>query len=222
MEVMRILIFLTWLVYLVGCSHFQGLGNLNTGADLRGPAGLKTPDYVAEGEKPEYSYAASRNGMKKKYSPNSALVLNWPLNQIKVNQPFNPKKKRRPHLGVDFAGVKGTPIFSSHEGLVIYAGRAFKGFGKMVIVEYDDHWASLYAHLDKITVKQGQTVQPGQTLGAMGRTGRATGVHLHFELLFDQRPIDPIPLLNEAQRLVGTEGGSNQTPETRGPAGMSN
>ncbi|MGE3387311.1 MAG: M23 family metallopeptidase [Bdellovibrionales bacterium] len=151
------------------------------------------------------AYIPSERGSSKGYAPKAAFNLNWPLNYVKINQHFKPKKKRRPHLGVDFAGTKGTAIFSSHEGLVIYAGRAFKGFGKMVIVEYDDQWATLYAHLDKITVRTGQIVEQGQTLGKMGRTGRATGVHLHFELLHNQRPVDPIPLLNEVQRLVDRE-----------------
>lgn len=149
-----------------------------------------------------YNYTPSKHGQSKGYKPSSRFSLSWPLNHVKINQKFNPHKKRRPHLGVDFAGRKGTAIFASHEGLVIYAGRAFKGFGKLVIVEYDDQWASLYAHLDKITVKQGQVVERGQTIGNMGRTGRATGVHLHYELLYYQRPVDPIPLLNNNERLV--------------------
>jgi murein DD-endopeptidase MepM/ murein hydrolase activator NlpD len=158
----------------------------------------------------------SSRATKKGYSPKRAFSLSWPLNVVKINQPFKPKKKRRPHLGVDFGGTKGTPVFAAHEGLVIYAGRAFKGFGKMVIVEYDGRWASLYAHLDKIQIKQGQVVEKGQTVGTMGRTGRATGVHLHFELLHSQRPVDPIPLLNEFNRLVNI--GSNN--DKRDPSSL--
>jgi len=124
---------------------------------------------------------------------------------VRVNQPFRQNKRRRPHLGIDLGGKKGTPIFASHSGSVIYAGRAFRGFGKLVIVEFDDRWATLYAHLSKISVKNGQSIAQGQTIGEMGRTGRATGVHLHFELLHNRIPIDPIPLLNQFDRMVHIE-----------------
>lgn len=212
---MRTLAILTILVMGAGCSHFSGPGELQT-KKFSGPGGLKTPRFENSGfdddsETEEDTLAAaaympSRRGETKGYKPKYAFQISWPLNSVKINQPFRPKKKRRPHLGVDFAGSRKTPIFAAHEGLVVYAGRAFKGFGRLVIVEYDDRWASLYAHLDKITVKAGQVIERGQTVGLMGRSGRATGVHLHFELLYDQRPIDPIPLLNEVQQLVDTEG----------------
>lgn len=188
--------------------EFRGPGHFS------GPGEYNDDEHGEEGTLPPAAYIPSQRGSKKGYAPRTAFNLNWPLNYVKINQAFNPKKKRRAHLGVDFAGTKGTAIFSSHEGLVIYAGRAFKGFGRMVIVEYDDQWATLYAHLDKITVKQGQVVEQGQTLGKMGRTGRATGVHLHFELLHNQRPVDPIPLLNEVQRLVDTQGGDKRSPSS--------
>lgn len=214
---MRFTLLATLLVASSACAPLRGPGSLERRE-------LKTPGYRPTGSTesgsgqepllPKEAYTPSDRAKKRGYSPRSGFALTWPLNMMKINQPFRPLKKRRPHLGVDFAGTRGTPIFSAHEGLVIYAGRAFKGFGKLVIVEYDDQWATLYAHLDKILVKQGQVVSQGQTLGKMGRTGRATGVHLHFELLHNQRPIDPIPLLNEAERLVNTDSSINRTPAT--------
>jgi murein DD-endopeptidase MepM/ murein hydrolase activator NlpD len=215
---MRVLAILTFLVIGLGCTHLSGQGKYRSNDGFSGPGKLKSARFKGPGGEdlplPE-GYVPSKRGQNNGYRPERPFAMSWPLNAVKVNQPFKPKKKRRPHLGVDFAGTKGTPIFAAHEGLVIYAGRAFRGFGKMVIVEYDDRWASLYAHLDKITVKQGQTIERGQTVGMMGRTGRATGVHLHFELLYDQRPVDPIPLLNESERLVNT-----QPVPTRDPASL--
>jgi murein DD-endopeptidase MepM/ murein hydrolase activator NlpD len=214
---MHVLAILTALVISVGCSTFSGPGNYGKSrGGYSGPGKLKMPGYKPNGgdgsddesedsELPPEAYIPSNRGEAKGYKPKHPFAMNWPLNSVKINQPFKPQKKRRPHLGVDFAGTKGTPIFAAHEGLVVYAGRAFRGFGKMVIVEYDGRWASLYAHMDKISVKQGQVVERGQTVGLMGRTGRATGVHLHFELLYNQRPVDPIPLLNENERLVNTD-----------------
>lgn len=125
---------------------------------------------------------------------NDALTFDWPVDRARMTRGFLPKK-RRPHLGIDLAAPRGTPILASQAGTVIYAGREFKGYGKMVLIESGDGWATLYAHFDKILVAEGQRVRQGEVVGAMGRTGRATGVHLHFEIRQDRGPIDPLPLL---------------------------
>lgn len=122
------------------------------------------------------------------------LFFDWPVDQARMTRGFLPNKKR-PHLGIDLAATKGTPILASQTGTVIYAGREFKGYGKMVLVESGDGWATLYAHFEKILVAEGQKVLQGEVIGAMGRTGRATGVHLHFEIRKNRGPIDPLPLL---------------------------
>ena len=127
---------------------------------------------------------------------NDQVYFDWPVDRARMTRGFLPNKKR-PHLGIDLAAVKGTPILASKGGTVIYAGREFKGYGKMVLVESGDGWATLYAHFEKILVAEGQKVQQGEVIGAMGRTGRATGVHLHFEIRKDRGPIDPLPLLPE-------------------------
>lgn len=135
------------------------------------------------------------------YKPQAKFSLQWPVKHIRINQRFNPWKKKRAHQGIDLGGSKTSDILAAHEGVVIYAGRGFKGYGKMVLVEYDDQWATLYAHLSKILVKTGESVGTGHVLGKMGRTGRATGVHLHFELLHNKQPIDPLLFLPEIDRV---------------------
>ncbi len=120
--------------------------------------------------------------------------FDWPVDEARMTRGFIPRAKR-PHWGLDLAAGKGTPIFSAHAGTVIYTGRAFSGFGKLVIVENDTGWATLYAHLNKIYVREGQKVKQGHILGGMGRTGRATGVHLHFEIRQNHEPVDPLNYL---------------------------
>jgi NTP pyrophosphatase (non-canonical NTP hydrolase) len=105
-------------------------------------------------------------------------------------------------LGVDLAAPKGTPVLSAQNGMVIYAGRDFRGYGRMVLVESGNGIATLYAHFDRIYVTEGQRVHSGEILGAMGRSGRATGVHLHFEVRKDKGPIDPLPLLPGGTRIA--------------------
>jgi len=127
--------------------------------------------------------------------------LNWPVKDIRITQKYSPPKNRR-HQGIDFGGPRGTPIFAAHEGRVVYAGRGFRGYGKMVLIEFDNEWASLYAHLHKISVKEGQRIRLGQKIGQMGRTGRATGVHLHFELIRSKKTVDPLEFLPRSSQLV--------------------
>lgn len=123
-----------------------------------------------------------------------AALFDWPVDRARMTRGFLPNK-RRPHLGIDLAAPKGTPILASRSGVVIYRGRDFRGFGRMVMIESGDGWATLYAHLDKFYVEEGQRVAMGDMIGAMGRTGRATGVHLHFEIRKQRGPVDPLPLL---------------------------
>jgi len=134
-------------------------------------------------------------------SLDSPVGFDWPVDSARMTRGFLPNK-RRPHLGIDLAAPRGTPILAAQAGTVIYTGREFKGYGKMVLIESGNGWATLYAHFDKILVSEGQQVRKGEIVGAMGRTGRATGVHLHFEIRKDRGPIDPLPLLpNTTARL---------------------
>lgn len=111
-------------------------------------------------------------------------------------------KQRRPHYGLDLAAPKGTPILASTGGRVIYRGKDFRGFGNLVMIESAGGWATLYAHLDRFMVSEGQMVRMGEVIGTMGRTGRATGVHLHFEIRRGPTPVDPLPFLPGGRKLA--------------------
>lgn len=133
--------------------------------------------------------------------------FDWPVDQARLTRGFfliPPRgKSKRPHLGIDLAAPKGTSIYSAHDGTVIYVGRAFKGFGKMIMIEGKMGWATLYAHLTKSRVKEGEQVRQGDLIGDMGRTGRATGVHLHFEIRKQSGPVDPLRFLPKSPRFAG-------------------
>ncbi|MBX3022339.1 MAG: M23 family metallopeptidase [Bdellovibrionales bacterium] len=138
----------------------------------------------------------------KSYAPRGDFKLFWPVNEIRLSRGFK-ESHGRPHQGLDLGGAMGAPILAAHEGVVIYTGRDFRGFGNMVLIEYDRRWATLYGHLSQIGVREGQTVLPGDVIGKMGRTGRASGVHLHFELMKNRLPVDPLPYLNQAGQIAG-------------------
>jgi murein DD-endopeptidase MepM/ murein hydrolase activator NlpD len=121
----------------------------------------------------------------------------WPLKDGRVSQGFKPKRKhRRGHAGVDIAAPRGSDVYASHPGLVIFAGRRFHGYGRLIIIETESgEWATFYGHLSKIRTKAGRRVEQGDLIGNVGRTGRATGYHLHFEVRHNKRPIDPLTVL---------------------------
>jgi murein DD-endopeptidase MepM/ murein hydrolase activator NlpD len=97
------------------------------------------------------------------------------------------------HNGIDFSLVTGTPIRSTWEGTVVYAGWSDAGYGNLVIVENGD-WRMYYAHLSSFGVGVGQPVQTGTVVGASGDTGWSTGPHLHYEVRHQGVPVDPVTL----------------------------
>jgi biotin carboxyl carrier protein len=106
---------------------------------------------------------------------------------------------RSPHSGVDLKGERGTPVASINAGRVVLTGEHFFN-GRFVVVDHGGAVLSMYFHLDKILVQQGDRVAKGQTVGLLGATGRATGPHLHFGVRIEGARVDPMQFLkvNEA------------------------
>ncbi|MBF9050704.1 peptidoglycan DD-metalloendopeptidase family protein [Roseobacter sp. HKCCD9010] len=98
---------------------------------------------------------------------------------------------RRLHAGADFAGPVGTPLYAAGDGVVIFAGRQ-SGYGLMVKIQHPFGIETRYAHMSRIGVSQGQRVSRGDRIGDMGRTGRVTGSHLHYEVRQNGTPINPM------------------------------
>lgn len=103
---------------------------------------------------------------------------------------------RRAHMGVDYAAPTGTPVRSVADAVVEFAGWQ-RGYGNVVILQHKQNRKTLYAHLSRIDVRKGQRIEQGQTLGAVGATGTATGPHLHFEYIVDGAHRDPLTLARD-------------------------
>lgn len=106
----------------------------------------------------------------------------------------------RAHLGVDYAAPTGTPVRAVGDGVVEFAG-AQGGFGNVVYLRHGSNHTTVYAHLSKVQVRQGQSVSQGQTIGAVGATGWATGPHLHFEFRVNGRHQDPMTIARQAEAV---------------------
>lgn len=98
------------------------------------------------------------------------------------------------HWGIDLANRIGTPIVSTADGVVVEAGPA-SGFGLWVRVQHTDGTITVYGHVDRILVRQGQAVKAGQQIATMGNRGQSTGPHLHFEVWSGGAKINPLPWL---------------------------
>jgi len=101
-------------------------------------------------------------------------------------------KKRRFHYGMDFSARKGTPIYATGNGTVKRADNRSSGFGKHIRIDHGFGYVSLYAHLSKYNVRRGQKVKRGDVIGFVGNTGRSRGPHLHYEILKDNKKINPL------------------------------
>ncbi len=95
------------------------------------------------------------------------------------------------HTGVDIIGAYGSTIWASADGKVIFAG--YRGsYGHTVVIDHGYGYETLYAHLTGYAVKAGDLVERGQTVGYMGASGRTTGTHLHYEVLHNGSPVNPV------------------------------
>ena len=115
----------------------------------------------------------------------------------------------RQHLGVDYGAPTGTPVRSVGQGRVEFAG-VLGGYGNVVIVDHGRGETTLYGHLSRIEVRMGQPVARGQSIGAVGSTGWATGPHLHFEFRENGVHTDPLKV---ARRSAGLQLSAEARPE---------
>ena len=99
------------------------------------------------------------------------------------------------HRGVDLACAEGSRVLAAMGG-VVTAARRSSSYGNCVRISHPDGQETLYAHMQYLYVRAGEVVQAGQPLGTVGRTGRATGAHLHFEILKNGKYLDPAWLLS--------------------------
>ncbi len=115
------------------------------------------------------------------------------ISPLQANQPYRVTTDFVPgwHVGIDLAALRGTPIYASHSGVVVYAGENMLGLGEMVIIDHGNGMSTVYGHLDNRFVDCGEQVTQGQHIGEMGNSGNSTGVHLHFEIRENDVPVDP-------------------------------
>ena len=141
------------------------------------------------------------NRIYPKFQRNSTQAMIWPVDG-KVSSPFGPRGGRR-HTGLDIPMPPGTPIQAARDGVVAKTGNnstpGFRGYGNFVLVDHGGGIKTLYAHCLSVSVKPGQHLRQGQVVAAVGRTGRASTDHLHFEVRINDKPVNPLPYLENVK-----------------------
>ncbi|MFQ5632307.1 MAG: M23 family metallopeptidase, partial [bacterium] len=106
--------------------------------------------------------------------------------------PFTDVSKH--HFGLDIAAMTGSEVFAPAAGTVIIAKKRYKigrGYGREVIIDHGNGLRTRYAHLSEIKIRRGQKIKRWELIGLVGQTGRATGPHLHYEVIINGRPVNP-------------------------------
>lgn len=134
------------------------------------------------------------------------LPIGWPVDQdVPISSGFGPRRdpingRSAMHQGVDFDGHYGDPIQAAGPGTVIRA-EWFSGYGRTVDIDHGFGLVSRYAHLQEILVEEGQPIGYSDQIGLMGSSGRSTGSHLHYEVLVDGVPYDPMNFIRAGEHV---------------------
>ncbi|HUY37539.1 MAG TPA: M23 family metallopeptidase, partial [Candidatus Binataceae bacterium] len=125
----------------------------------------------------------------------------WPVAEGVVSSGFGIRHGAM-HDGVDIAAPVGTPVLAADNGVVVFSG-ILHGYGNTVIIQHDDHYATVYGHDERNFVREGDRVTRGQMIGEIGTSGRTTGANLHFEVRHDNLARNPLAFLPEPPAAPG-------------------
>jgi hypothetical protein len=114
----------------------------------------------------------------------------WPVSRIDVSSDYGYRRGNL-HAGIDLRAPRGTKIYASAAGRVIFSGRK-RGYGNLIVIDHGGGTETAYAHNSRNIAKKGQPVKQGQVVATVGRSGNATGYHVHFEFRRHGKAVNPI------------------------------
>lgn len=140
----------------------------------------------------------------KLYDPPANRYWSAPLNEGKMTSTFGARWGRW-HTGTDLDLQTGDPVYAAFDGIVRIVGWNGDGYGRYVLVRHYNGLETLYGHLSKQTVEQGQFVKAGDQLGLGGNTGRSYGAHLHFETRYEGNPFSPLNIYSFPANTINSD-----------------
>lgn len=147
----------------------------------------------------------------------SSDELFWPTDLTDITSPYNEDRNGEPHQAIDIKTYNGdpnvgNPVYACEEGTVKYA-RKSNSAGLWIVIDHGNGFTSEYMHNSSLEVTEGEKVQKGQRIALSGNTGQSQGVHLHFEINKDEKPVDPLSFKYSNGQGYGTGGfGNYSTP----------
>jgi murein DD-endopeptidase MepM/ murein hydrolase activator NlpD len=170
---------------------------------LEGPADISSegkliPTYAESVEDYDFLRIANSLSLRSRrsftFQPEYSRPSIWPV-EGRLMSPFAQRTdpfsgEGEFHKGVDISATTGTPVHVTADGIVVHA-EVESGYGKLIVVDHGGGFQTYYAHLSKFFVHTGQAVRRGETIGAVGSTGRVTAPHLHYEVRMGGAPVNP-------------------------------
>lgn len=181
-----------------------GVGGLTNPAS-EGPLGVsslasRSQSLSAELDQVEFQLQERRRWLSATPSiaPVKGLLTSWFGNR---RDPINGRRENHP--AVDIAAPPGKPVLATADGIVTQAADIGDGLGTAVSLSHGFGMTTRYGHMSRVNVKKGQMVKRGDTIGFVGSTGRSTGFHLHYEVLQDGKPVDPLAFILDGTQTSG-------------------
>lgn len=152
--------------------------------DIGEPGNIKVGEQV-------YIPGASRT--RRAVEKSEKLDFVWPV-KGKIIQKFGKEGNKR-HLGIGIKSMEGTPVAAAESGKVIFVSDNFRSYGKVVIIEHENQYSTVYAHNSKNTVEEEEQVEKGEKIAEVGSSGWAGTPNLYFEIRYKEKPRNPVFML---------------------------
>jgi murein DD-endopeptidase MepM/ murein hydrolase activator NlpD len=189
-------------VYHIANEYGVSVGRLMTANGLSDPRELRVGQTLTiPGSYRAVSIGTASSGVHRYLGERSSRQFLWPVSQGVVSSGFGIRNGAM-HDGVDISAPVGTPVLAADSGVVIFSG-TLHGYGNTVIIRHDDGYVTVYGHNERNLVNEGDRVEGGRQIGAIGRSGRTTGANLHFEVRRDNLAQDPLAYLPEPTQSDG-------------------
>ncbi len=189
-------------VYHIANEYGVSVGRLMTANGLSDPRELRVGQTLTiPGSYRAVSIGTASSGVHRYLGERSSRQFLWPVSQGVVSSGFGIRNGAM-HDGVDISAPVGTPVLAADSGVVIFSG-TLHGYGNTVIIRHDDGYVTVYGHNERNLVNEGDRVERGRQIGAIGRSGRTTGANLHFEVRRDNLAQDPLAYLPEPTQSDG-------------------
>lgn len=176
--------------------HLEGFSHSKQVQELRKEIDKLSKQIVVQSKSLDEIQSLTKNKVKMMASiPGIQPISNKDLTRLAsgFGMRMHPIHKiRKLHAGVDFSAPRGSEVYATGDGKVVKVRYHRNGYGKHVVIDHGYGYKTLYAHLNKYTVRVGQRIKRGQVIGYVGSTGSSTAPHLHYEVHHNKRKVNPI------------------------------